>query len=440
MFGTTCAAPPPGTAAAPAAPGDENLALIARQPIVDEDRVVHAYELFDRSTAAHAHSAASDAALLLNALSCAGSPALLGKQTVFINCTHESLSGGHLELIHPEKVVLEVPPLHAGATAQQIAARVPLLQALCSSGFRLALDQQALDGAYTGWLALAAFIKLDMQAFASDRARALVAFARGHSQATLVAEKVETGAQFGLMRTLGVTLFQGYLLARPMQVQVTTLRPARAAVLALIGLLRAQAGIGQIEDLLKRDPVLAFNLLRFIESSGFGLSCEVGSLRHAVRILGAKKLYRWATLLADNAGSATLALAPAALARARLMELLAADLLTPEQGDAAFLVGLFSLLDQMLALPMETVLESVALPEAVAQALLHGSGVFAPLLELARACESGDQAQFARAAQVLQLSGRQINLAHLQALDWAAQAGPAAASAAPAQAHAGGQH
>ena len=95
-------------AAAPAVePVDENLAIIARQAIVDESRAVYGYELFDRSTASDSHTAASDAALLFNALSYAGTEALVGKKTVFINCTHDSLSGGHLELIHPEKVVLE---------------------------------------------------------------------------------------------------------------------------------------------------------------------------------------------------------------------------------------------------------------------------------------------------------------------------------------------
>ena len=49
-----------------------NLAIIARQAIVDHNRTVYGYELFDRSTAADAHTAASDAALLFNALSYAG--------------------------------------------------------------------------------------------------------------------------------------------------------------------------------------------------------------------------------------------------------------------------------------------------------------------------------------------------------------------------------
>jgi len=57
-----------------------NLAIIARQPIVDAQRAVYGYELFDRTTASDHHTAASDAALLFNALSNAGTEALVGKK------------------------------------------------------------------------------------------------------------------------------------------------------------------------------------------------------------------------------------------------------------------------------------------------------------------------------------------------------------------------
>ncbi|MBY0412284.1 MAG: EAL domain-containing protein, partial [Burkholderiaceae bacterium] len=191
-------------------PVDENIAIIARQAIVDESRSVYGYELFDRSRAADTHTAASDAALLFNALSYADTEALVGKKVVFINCTHASLSGGHLDLIHPDKVVLEVPPLHDGATAEEIEGRIPTMQALRERGFKLAFDQQALRRAYTSWLPLAAFIKLDMQAFKPELTEPFVKFATTYSKATLVAEKVESEQQYELMRGLGVKLFQGF--------------------------------------------------------------------------------------------------------------------------------------------------------------------------------------------------------------------------------------
>ncbi|MCW5319888.1 HDOD domain-containing protein [Verminephrobacter aporrectodeae subsp. tuberculatae] len=412
----------PQTASPVLEPVDENLAIIARQAIVDEHRTVYGYELFDRSTASNAHTATSDAALLFNALSYAGTEALVGKKTMFINCTHDSLLGAHLELIHPEKVVLEVPPLPDDSTPAEIEGRIPTLQALRTRGFRLAFDQRALRRAYTGWLPLAAFIKLDLQAVKPEQAGPLISFISMHSRAMLIAEKVETAEQYELMRRLGVKLYQGYWFARPSLVKATTIRPAQASIIQLINLVRKQASTSEIEELLKKDPSLSFNLLRFINSSGFGLSCEVTSFRHAVMILGLNKLFRWAALLMTTSrggGGAPPAVGQTAVVRGRLMELLAAELLPPEECDNAFVVGLFSLLDSMLGMPLEKALASVALPEPVMGALLHGTGVFAPFLELVKACESGDEAVFARTTDALQLSNRQVNWAHLQALTWA---------------------
>ncbi|QPN30556.1 MULTISPECIES: EAL and HDOD domain-containing protein [Diaphorobacter] len=405
----------------PEATEAQNQVVIARQAILDEQRTVFGYELFDRSTAADAHTAASDAALLFNALSYAGSEALVGKKTVFINCTHDSLAGGHLELIHPEKVVLEVPTLGAQATAEQIEQYIPTLQAVRTRGFRLAFSQDVLRRAYSSWVPLASFIKLDMQAFKPELAEPLVKFAQAHSQATLVAEKVETAEQYQRMASLGVKLFQGYWFAQPSLVKAQTIRPSQATIIQLINLVRQQASTGEIEELLKKDPTLSFNLLRFINSSGFGLSCEVTSFRHAVMILGLKKLFRWAALLmtTSRASGSPPAVGQTAVVRGRLMELLAAELLPPEECDNAFVVGVFSLLDAMLGVPLEHALETVALPQPVLDALLHNKGVFAPFLELTKACESGDDEAFARTAEALHLSNRQVNWAHLQALAWA---------------------
>ena len=411
----------PMTAAEPGAEDADNQVVIARQAILDENRAVFGYELFDRSTAAHSHTAASDAALLFNALCYAGSEALGSKKIVFINCTHESLAGGHLELVHPEKVVLEVPTLAANATPEQIEQLLPTLQALRTRGFRLAFSQDVLRRAYGSWLPLANFIKLNMLTIKPELIEPLVKYVRANAQATLIAEKVETAEQHERMAALGVKLFQGYWFARPAMVKAQTIRPSQATIIQLINLVRQQASTDEIEDLLKKDPTLSFNLLRFINSSGFGLSCEITSFRHAVMILGLKKLFRWAALLLTTSrkdGTAP-AVGQTAVVRGRLMELLAAELLPKEECDNAFVVGVFSLLDSMLNMPMERALESVALPESVQDALLHNQGVFAPFLELTKACESGDDAAFARCAEALHLSNRQVNWAHLQALAWA---------------------
>lgn len=398
-----------------------DVTAIARQAILDAKREVFGYELFDRSRKPDDYSADSDAELLFNVLSHAEHGAQIGSKLVFINCTHASLSGPHLQLIHPDRVVLEIPILPESASVAEIEAFQKVLADTRGKGFRLAFNRQVLTSPYASWLPQASFIKLDLARIRPEQLEPLLQLAREHSSVQLIAEKVETAAQYELAARHGIQLFQGYWFAKPVLVKVQSLRPAQANILQLINLVRKEAEIDEIEEIFKRDPTLSFNLLRFINSAGFGLNCEVTSFRHAVMILGLKKLFRWAALLltTSRAGGPPPAVGTTAVVRGRLMELLAAELLPPEECDNAFVAGVFSLLDTMLGMPMGMVLESISLPEPVTEALLHRTGMFAPLLELVLACESADEEAFARTTTQLQLTGRQVNLAHLQALAWA---------------------
>ena len=101
------------------------------------------------------------------------------------------------------------------------------------------------------------------------------------------------------------------------------------------------------------------------------------------------------------------------------MELLAAESQTPETRDDAFIVGVFSLLDTLLEMPLDQAIECIALPDTVVDALLRQQGPLAPFLELTLACENEDDAAFAKASGTLNLTSQQINWAHLQALSWA---------------------
>lgn len=395
---------------------------IARQPIVDAKRAIFGYELFDRSHGSEPFSAASDAALLFNLLSNADNDVLSGRNFIFINCTHQTLAGGHLELIEPDRVVLEIPPLPANqCEPEDIDTYRQTLAEAHRRGFKLAFDDSVLTPAYTSWLTLASFIKLDMVQHAPEELTSLIRRASHATPARLVAEKVETQAQFDLALRLGCNLFQGYWFAKPVLIKGQTIRPAQAAIIQLINLVRKQASTAEIEEVFKHDPTLSFNLLRFINSAGFGLSCEVTSFRHAVMLLGLKKLFRWAALLmtTSRVAGGSSAVGSAAVVRGRLMELLALELLPAEECDNAFVVGIFSLLDTMMGMPLEDALASISLPQTVTDALLNGTGLLAPFLKLTLACESADDSAFADAATILQLTGDQVNWAHLKALAWA---------------------
>jgi len=412
----------PPESRAHAAPPALGVMAIARQPILDARRSIFGYELFDRSLNSQPYSAASDAALLFNLLSNADSEVLNGRAVIFINCTHQTLTGGHLTLIEPEHVVLEVPPmLDHQADAEDIDAYRQTLAEVQKRGFRLAFNEAVLAPAYANWLSFASFIKLDLTQVDPQQLAAVVKRAKQVTSAQLVAEKVETSAQFELAKSLGCNLFQGYWFAKPVLIHGQAIRPAQAAIIELINLVRKQASTAEIENVFKRDATLSYNLLRFINSAGFGLSCEVTSFRHAVMLLGLKKLFRWAALLmtTSQASGGSPAVGHAAIVRGRLMELLAAELLPQEECDNAFVVGIFSLLDTMVGLPLKQVLDAISLPQTVTDALLNGTGLLAPFLKLTLACENVDDAAFAEYTNALQLTDHQVNWAHLQALAWA---------------------
>ena len=199
------------------------------------------------------------------------------------------------------------------------------------------------------------------------------------------------------------------------------MRPSQATIIQLLNLLRKQASPQDVEELLKKDPTLSFNLLHFINAAGLANEGEVTNFSQAVARLGMQKLFRWAALLmtTSRGSAAPPAVGSTAVVRGRLMELLAADLDMAAEAENAFIAGVFSLLDVMLEQPPAQALESVVLPATVRDALLDNDGPLAPLLAVAKACESGDDEQFAQAANALGLTNHQVNWAHVQALAWA---------------------
>lgn len=181
--------------------------------------------------------------------------------------------------------------------------------------------------------------------------------------------------------------------------------------------------VERLEQTLKRDPSLAFKLLRYMNSAAFGLPVEVSSFRHAIMLLGYARLKRWLALLLTTA-SKDHSMRPimfGAVRRGLLMEELAAGIEDREQRDEMFICGLFSLLDHMLKQPFEKLLTSIPVPERVRQALVDETGPFLPYLELVRAIEAESVFDYRERADALMLGAGEINACVLRALHKATQ-------------------
>lgn len=396
---------------------------IARQPIVDVQRTVVAYELFNRSQSATSHTLSSDVSFALHALAQSGAPFSISHCDLFINTVHQALDGAHWDFIDPAKTVIEVPMI-PGHVPEEIAESAVLLASLRARGFRLSFRHSVVAPVYKPWQALADFVKVELSPATEPNILALVAAIKARTGAIVVAEKIEQAEQFEAFKAMGVERFQGYWFSVPELVQPRVLSPNEMTALELFNLVRKEAPLDEVEMVLKKDAVLGVSLLRIINSAAMGLKQTVTSLRQVVQLMGYQKLARWsAMLMTSSSQSSTSLLGASAVVRGRMMELLAQNNMSLDEAGSAFLVGLLSQVDRMLGTPMTNLLARLALDPEVSAALLHRSGKFGDMLSLVIACESDDAQAFGAAFARLGYSTHQINMAHLEALAWSDNVG-----------------
>jgi c-di-GMP phosphodiesterase len=194
--------------------------------------------------------------------------------------------------------------------------------------------------------------------------------------------------------------------------------PGVSVVMDLIQLVEREEPAAKLEVVLRRDPGIAYRLMRFINSPGFGLSVEINSFQHALLVLGYQRLKRWLALLLTSAidNPDLKPMMFLAVRRGLLMEELVRS-----QGDEAlrnevFICGLFSLLDRMLGQPFLHLLEALPVPERVALALVQGDGPHRPLLDLAVAVEMESPIDVREACEAVMIAPGDLNRAVLASL------------------------
>jgi EAL and modified HD-GYP domain-containing signal transduction protein len=409
------------TTPTPAAEAASSQLFVGRQPILGADQSIYAYELLfrdaaDASGARITDNVAATSRLLINTFNNLGIERVLGDKKAFINVSAELIESDVLELLPCERVVLEVLE-HVEPTAELIDR----CEDLVAKGYALALDDFVYRPEFEQLLDLATYVKIDVRALGMEQAARQLDRLRSR-KLKVIAEKVETLAEFNACHDLGMRYFQGYYFARPEVLSMKRVDPQAQRILSLFNLVMSQAKPELIELEFKQDVALSFNLLRYINSVGFGLANKVTAIRHALIVLGHTKLARWLTLLLLSGAShvpAPQALFRTTLTRARLIELLGKRQMPASEHDMLFITGMFSMLDTLLALPLSEALKSLNLPDPVRSALLQDSGPYAPYLAIARACEDLDLAGIERIIEPLRLTLPDVTRAQVEAMSWA---------------------
>jgi c-di-GMP-related signal transduction protein len=391
------------------------LHYVARQPILDQEEKVFGYELLFRDGVENTFAGDCDEAsrATLDHSLVMGLDILCDGRHAFINCTRDTLIKGLVTLLPSASTVVEVletvPP-----DPDVIAA----CQSLKESGYTIALDDFVADDCREAMAEVADIIKVDMK-LTTDAQRAAIVKKYGLRR-RLVAEKIENRNEFTQARDQGFVYFQGFFFRRPEKLTTHDLPANRLNYIRMLQeVSHAELDVPALERLIKGEASVCYRLLRYLNSPLFGLKNEVHSVRHALSMLGQREVRRWVRLVAAvGAGQDKPSdLVLSALVRARFGELL--QPIVPHGDSDLFLLGLLSLLDAMLEMPMSNVLALVPIDHETKAVLLGEPSALRPIYQLMLAHESGEWEAAGQLSAHFQLNSDEVASYYWRAQQWA---------------------
>ncbi|MFA9461900.1 EAL and HDOD domain-containing protein [Thiohalorhabdus methylotrophus] len=387
--------------------------LVARQPIFDQELQLSGYELLyrgpgqDGSPEEWGNRATSE--VLVSLLTGEELERLVGGHPVYVNLTQEFLLDLPSLPLVPERMVLEV--LEDVVVDPSLLASV---QELARQGHTIALDDFVLQPENRKLLEMADLVKVDVQAHGWEQLAEVASSLRQYG-ARLVAEKVETHAEFTFCRYLGFDLFQGFFFAHPREVSCRPLSGSSLQLVNLLGRLHDPAlTLEELIGLVEQDVSLSYRLLRLINSSYFPIHREVDSVARAVAYLGLNPVRTWVTWLAmARVEDKPQELMITSLVRARMAAALGQNMGNRPR-DGYFTAGLFSSLDALVDRPMAEVVASLPISEDLSAALLRRDGPLGEVLGVVLRFERGEW----EVKDALPLDSEEVGASYREAVAW----------------------
>ena len=393
--------------------------FIARQPILNLQRDVFAYELLFRAgtqNSCEGLNMEQASTLMVDTSFLIGLHNLTEGRRAFINCTRDFLLGEFISLFPRDQVVVEILE-----TIEPDSDVVNACRRLKHEGYLLALDDFVETPAWTPLVALADFIKVDFLLTPRTEQRALAERHRARGT-RMLAEKIETQEEFSIAKEMGYSLFQGYFFCRP---EILKQREIPSSKLAYLDLLQTATApefdMKKLASKVKHDASITYKLLRYLNSAAFGLEGEIRSIPHALALLGERELRKWIAVVCVGvmAGGKPDELMTIPLIRGRFCELLAPFAKLAGHENDLFMLGLLSIIDAILDVPLDVILSGLPVRHEIKEALLEQRGSYHDMLDLVIAHERADWKKMSALAKTLGIKEDLIPPIYASAVTWA---------------------
>lgn len=400
--------------------------FVGRQPILNRHGNIYGYELLHRNSERNVFSnidpEKATIEVLVHTFLTIGIDQVAGRRLSFINFPESLLAQNVFTQLDPEKVVIEVLE-----DVNITPAMINRLKAFKKAGFKIALDDFVFHDQFRKYPELFKLVNIIKVDFANtshiDRVR-IEALAKDYPHIHLLAEKVETEAEFQDAQERGYQLFQGYFFAKPEILRSKEIPSNVALHFHVIQKLNSpNPDVDKIASLVEHDVSLSYKFLRYINSLAFEVPNEVHSIRQAIMLMGINEAKKWMHVLMlhdlgeGNGNGRTRALVDYSLSRAKMCELLAKRN-RKKDADTYFLAGMFSLIDAIMKRPLEDVLPLLPLSDCIVRTL-HGEQTrISDYLRLAIAVERLDLDQIGLLSKRIGITESELGLLTREVQRW----------------------
>ncbi|MBN7818981.1 EAL and HDOD domain-containing protein [Bowmanella yangjiangensis] len=393
----------------------------ARQPILDKDKKLVAYELLFRESLKNVFPDIGEdiaTSKIIEGLQFnLGLDTLTENKLAFINFTQETLLQRYPLMLPKEQLVVEI--LESVPPTRQL---LEVCKEFKEKGYQIALDDYVHKNVWLHFFPYVDIIKVDLRDSTPEQVEEIRKAAAPFPSIKLLAEKVETHEEFHQAIEMGFSYFQGYFFSKPEVMRSRTLDPSQLTIAQLMTELASDEPDTQaISKVFETDVNLSFKLLRYAQSPLFKRRNDIVNIKQAIIALGLQELRRFVSLLftAQFSDRKPAALTVMSLVRARFCEHLSAQPGQHSSEAGAFLTGMLSLLDGLLDASLPELLDKLPLSPPIKAALIEGEGRLADYLLMAKAFEAADWPSAQQLCKQLELSIDKVTRLYVDSVRWA---------------------
>lgn len=362
--------------------------FVGRQPILDADMQVFAYELnFNQGLNPSKETVEATANLIAEMDEKIGFQNMVGSNGVMMQLPKDLIKADELPKFNDEQqVVLEIPN-----NVTKDVEVLKNLKDLSGRGVELALNDYISDESSIKLASISDFVKIDVEDYSERQLKSMIE-ALHQKNIKVIAEKVETEESFRYLKKLGFDFFLGYFFTNPVVINGEKLSGNKMTLIQLLAKVNdEETDFHELSNIIGQDVALTHQLLLAVNNPAAMIPVKVENVSDALKYMGLKRLKFWVNmLLLSGIDDVPKELVITSLMHARFCEDLAEKAGHIHDKDSYFLVGLFSNLGAFFRTPIDTIVAEMPLADSVKEALVNHKGPMGKALACLKALEQGN--------------------------------------------------